>query len=313
LTEAAGLGVGSALAEARKALGLSHHDVAQQIKFMPRQLEALEAERFEALPGPTIARGMVRTYARFLKLEPDPLLERMAGHVEAPDATPQLAARFSQPVPFSDGGRRSTVLYLALSAGVLVLAGAFLYEWRHERPLAPFVSPVANKAATQFAEAKEAQAKKAEAKKAEAKKAEAKVEKPVVAEKPAAVEKPVVAEKPVAPVKPKPPVAKVDAPAASPALASPVVAAADSAPKSPAGPNRLQLRFEDEAWLEVTNGSGRLLVSSLQPGGTERVVQCSPPCSLVVGNASRVTMTYKGREVNLKEHARQDVARFTLE
>jgi cytoskeleton protein RodZ len=100
--------------------------------------------------------------------------------------------------------------------------------------------------------------------------------------------------------------------AASPLAAAPV-AAADSLPKSPAGPNRLQLRFDEEAWLEVTNGSGRLLVSSLQPGGTERVVQCSPPCSLVVGNASRVTMTYKGREVNLKEHARQDVARFTLE
>ncbi len=300
MTEASSLGVGSALAEARKALGLSHHDVAQQIKFMPRQLEALEAERFEALPGPTIARGMVRTYARFLKLEPDPLLERMAGRVEAPDATPQLAARFSQPVPFSDGGRRSTVLYLALSAGVLVLAGAFLYEWRQERPLAPFVSPVAKQAQTQVAEAKKAQAKKAEAK----------VEKPVVAQKPAIAEKPVVAEKPAVAEKPvapaKPPVAKVEAPAA------PVVASA-SAPKSPAGPNRLQLRFEDEAWLEVTNGAGRLLVSSLQPGGTERVVQCSPPCSLVVGNASRVTMTYKGREVDLKEHARQDVARFTLE
>jgi cytoskeleton protein RodZ len=210
LTEAAGLGVGSALAEARKALGLSHHDVAQQIKFMPRQLEALEAERFEALPGPTIARGMVRTYARFLKLEPDPLLERMAGHVEAPDATPQLAARFSQPVPFSDGGRRSTVWYLALSAGVLLLAGGFLYEWRHERPLAPFVSPV--KQEMQVAEAKKAQAKKVdakkvEAKKAEARKAEAKAEQPAVAEKPAAAEKPLLAEKPVAPAKPKPPVA----------------------------------------------------------------------------------------------------------
>jgi len=26
---------------------------------MPRQIESLEAERFDALPGPTIARGMV--------------------------------------------------------------------------------------------------------------------------------------------------------------------------------------------------------------------------------------------------------------
>src|SRR6185503_15270809 len=115
-------------------------DIAQQLKFMPRQIESLEAERFESLPGPTIARGMVRTYARFLKVDPEPLLARMTGRVDAPDATPHLAARFSLPVPFSDNGRRSTLVYLALSAGVLALAGGVVYEWRHERPAPQFVA-----------------------------------------------------------------------------------------------------------------------------------------------------------------------------
>ncbi|HWA38621.1 MAG TPA: RodZ domain-containing protein [Burkholderiales bacterium] len=280
MTEAAGLGVGSALAEARKALGLSHHDVAQQLKFMPRQLEALEAERFDSLPGPTIARGMVRTYARFLKLEPEPLLERMAGRVEAPDPTPQLSARFNQPVPFSDGGRRSTLLYLVLSAGVLALAGGLLYEWRHERPVAQFVSP-AKEQPVQVAKV-ETVAKKVEA---TVKKAE-----PVA--------------KPEAKSEAKP----ETKPEAKPA--APVVVA--SAPKAVAGPNRLRLQFEEEAWLEVTNGAGKLLISSLQPGGTERVVNCAPPCSLVVGNASSVRITYNDREVDLQAHARADVARFTL-
>jgi cytoskeleton protein RodZ len=295
LTEA--LGIGSALAEARKALGLSHHDVAQQIKFMPRQLEALEAERFESLPGPTIARGMVRTYARFLKLDPEPLLTRMNGHVEAPDPTPHLSARFSQPVPFSDGGRRSTVLYLALSAGVLVLAGAVMYEWRQERPVAAFVAPVhkpeapaetASVTAAQAATQVQPEPAKAEAAKVEpARKAEApKAEPP---KKPEAAK-------------------KAEAPARKP---EPAVQVAASATKS-TGPNRLQLRFEEEAWLEVTNGAGRLLVSSLQPAGTERVVQCSAPCSLVVGNASSVRISYNDREVDLQQHAKADVARFTL-
>lgn len=299
MTEA--LGIGAELAQAREALGLSHHDVAQQIKFMPRQLEALEAERFESLPGPTIARGMVRTYARFLKLDPDPLLARMNGRMEAPDPTPQLSARFSQPVPFSDGGRRSTVLYLALSVGVLVVAGAVMYEWRQERSVAAFVTPVhkaepagptASLAAAPAAapvqapeppEKAELPAKKAEA---PARKAEA------------------PAKKAEAPAK------KAEAPAKNAEVPPAQVAA--SAPK-PAGPNRLYLRFEEEAWLEVTNGAGRLLVSSLQPPGTERVVHCSPPCSLVVGNASSVRLSYNDREVDLQAHARQDVARFTLQ
>lgn len=274
MTDAASLGVGSALAEARKALGLSHHDVAQQLKFMPRQLEALEAERFEALPGPTIARGMVRTYARFLKLEPEPLLERMAGRVEAPDPTPNLSARFSQPVPFSDGGRRSTLLYLVLSAGVLAIAGGLLYEWRHERPVAQFVSPAKDQPAPTARVAAAPAAKKVE-----------------TAAKPEA--------NPESKPEPKP-------------EARPATSVAASAPKAVTGANRLRLQFEEEAWLEVTNGAGKLLISSLQSGGTERVVTCAPPCSLVVGKASSVKITFNDREVDLTAHARADVARFTL-
>ncbi len=298
MTEA--LGIGAALAEARKALGLSHHDVAQQIKFMPRQLEALEAERFESLPGPTIARGVVRTYARFLKLDPDLLLARMSGRVEAPDPTPQLSARFSQPVPFSDGGRRSTVLYLALSAGVLLLAGAVMYEWRQERPVAAFVTPVhkaeppAQTASLAATPSTPVQAPEPVVKKPEpvAKKAEVPAKTAEVPAKKAEV-----------------PAKKAEVPAKKAAEEPAQVASTGT--KS-VGPNRLQLRFEEEAWLEVTNGAGRLLVSSLQPAGTERTVHCSPPCSLVVGNASNVRISYNDREVDLQPHARADVARFTL-
>lgn len=274
------------------ALGLSHGDVAQQLKFMPRQLEALEAERFEALPGPTIARGMVRTYARFLKLDAEPLLARMAGRVEAPDATPQLAARFSQPVPFSDGGRRSTVMYLALSAGVLVLAAAVLYEWRQERATPAFV------ARDSIPEPARQTASLAPA--------------PAASAPPAPVEAPAAsAEKPAA--KSEKPAARTETPlakAASPAPAQPEKPAV--APKPVAGGHRLVLRFEEEAWVEVTDAAGRQLISSLNPAGTERAVRCAPPCSVVVGNAQRVRVSYNDREVDLQPHIKVEVARFTL-
>ena len=116
-------GVGQELAAAREARGLALADVAQQLKFAPRQLEALEQEQFSALPGATFARGMVRSYARLLKLDPDPLVERIAGRFEVPDSN-RLAARYHQPVPFSDSARKSTFVYLGLSLGVLVLVGA---------------------------------------------------------------------------------------------------------------------------------------------------------------------------------------------
>src|SRR5258708_13501453 len=111
--------VGAEVKSAGEARGLWVSEVGQQLKFAPRQLEALEQERFDLLPGGTFVRGMVRSYARLLKLPVEPLLESIAGRFAAPDAN-NLAARYSQPVPFSDNSRRSTFVYLGLP--LLVLA-----------------------------------------------------------------------------------------------------------------------------------------------------------------------------------------------
>jgi cytoskeleton protein RodZ len=305
LTEAATLGVGRALADARRAQGLELADIAQQLKFMPRQIESLEAERFDSLPGPTIARGMVRTYARFLKIDPDPLLEKMAGRVEPSDATPQLAARFNQPVPFSDGGKRSTVAYLAFSALVLVAAGVLFYQWRHERAAPVFVSP--EKLAQEEEKAPEAPAP---APAAEAPKP--------VATAPAPVPKPAPAAVPAAKPLPKPAPKPAPAPVAAAAVVpEPKPAAAEPLPVVPApprngGPNRLVLRFEEDSWVEVVDANGRNLVSSLNRAGTERSVRVSPPFNLVVGNASHVKVTYNEKPIDLTPHIKVEVARFTV-
>ncbi len=278
MSEAEPLGVGQALAGARQAQGLALADVAQQLKFMTRQIEALEAERFEALPGPTIARGMVRSYARLLKLDPEPLLEAMAQRFAPSDATPQLAARFSQPVPFSDSGRRSTVAYLLLSAGVLGVAGAAVYEWRQERPAPEFI------AAARLPVEKVAAERKRTA---------------------PATQTASLAAVPAAPAEPA-------TPPAAPALQAPPAPKAAGEVKS-VGPNRLVLNFEQEAWVEVTDGAGRLLVSSLNPAGSERVVHGRPPFSLVIGNAQHVRVSYNNRVVDLQPHVKVEVARFTLD
>ena len=257
-------GIGQELAAAREARGLALADVAQQLKFAPRQLEALEQENFDALPGATFARGMVRSYARLLKLDPEPLVQRIAGRFEIPDSN-RLAARYHQPVPFSDGARRSTFVYLAMSLGVLVLVGGVAYEWHQERTAA------AQKATT-VAKAKSSPRSE-------------KVRPAAPAPVPV---QPVVQEKTYA------------AAAPAPALA----------PR--AGANRLVVRTEGEAWIEIKDASDRMLVSSLNPPGSERVVRGKPPYSLVIGNASQVIITYDDKPVNLAPHTRQDVARFTL-
>jgi cytoskeleton protein RodZ len=126
-------GIGAALKQAREAQGLAIDDVALQLKFAPRQIESLEQERFDRLPGPTIARGMVRNYARLLKLDPEPLIERLSPRVEPrPDAN-QIAQRFKQAQPFSDSAKRSTLIYAGFSVVVLVLVAGLAYEWNQQK------------------------------------------------------------------------------------------------------------------------------------------------------------------------------------
>ena len=127
--------VGAELARARQDAGLSLEDAARQLRFAPRQLEALERGELGRLPGGAAVRGMVRSYARFLRLDPAPLVARMAASTEAQDAE-RLAQRFRQPVPFSDGSRRSNFAYIALSLALLAVVAAVAFEWRQERSAA---------------------------------------------------------------------------------------------------------------------------------------------------------------------------------
>jgi cytoskeleton protein RodZ len=270
-------GVGQELAAVREERGLALSDVAQQLKFSPRQLEALEQENLDALPGATFTRGMVRSYARLLKLDPEPLVQRISGRVEIPDAN-RLAARYHQPVPFSDGARRSTFVYLAMSLGVLVLVGGVAYEWHQERTASAKKPTAVAKAKPREKPAPVAAAVQ-----------------PAVEKTVKVIETPVLAAAPVAP------------PAPAPKIAS---APVSSGPKT--GPNRLVVRTDGEAWIEIKDSADRMLVSSLNPAGSERVVRGRPPYTLVIGNASNVRVTYDDKPIDLAPHTRQDVARLTV-
>ena len=72
--------LGNILREAREMKGLTLADAQEETRISARFLEALEDGDFEKLPTPVHVRGFLRNYARFLELEPDPLLERFEAH-----------------------------------------------------------------------------------------------------------------------------------------------------------------------------------------------------------------------------------------
>lgn len=68
--------IGHILREARENKGLTLEDVQTNIRINVRYLSALESGNYSALPTPVHVRGFLRNYARYLGLDPQPLLDR---------------------------------------------------------------------------------------------------------------------------------------------------------------------------------------------------------------------------------------------
>ncbi|MBI3011827.1 MAG: DUF4115 domain-containing protein [Candidatus Omnitrophica bacterium] len=69
--------VGGQLQEARAERKLSLADVTRETKIQPWVLEALESDRLQDLMSPIYVKGFVTTYAKFLHLDPAPLIAQL--------------------------------------------------------------------------------------------------------------------------------------------------------------------------------------------------------------------------------------------
>ena len=68
--------LGTLLREAREARGVTLADAQESTRINSRYLEALEDGRYDVLPSEVHIRGYLRNYARYLRLDPKPLLDR---------------------------------------------------------------------------------------------------------------------------------------------------------------------------------------------------------------------------------------------
>lgn len=273
-------GVGATLKAAREAAGLSLGEVADRLKLSLKQLEAIESDRFEVLPGPAFARGFVRNYARFLGLDAVPLMTRLEERF--PSAVKEVANLAKEPqaravaseVSESAAPRGKWAMLLVPVIVVAVLAFWFAR---------PGTKPAAEEAKQDLA--------------------------PMMTEQSAA-SAPAEAE----PVKAAPAAAPATAPAAVPALAPAVVAPA-SAPAAallPAGESSLKLVARQAAWVSVVDSHGKKLVFETLKAGAAKEVAGQPPFKLTVGNASQVEVSFNGQPVEMAGKIRGTTARLEL-
>jgi cytoskeleton protein RodZ len=111
-------GVGTILREtrSRRAIELSEVEAATRIRL--RYLRAIENEEWDVLPGGVYTRGFIRTYASFLGLDGERLVEDYRESVERWHRGPAEPSRSPSPSVSGDAPRRFQVPL----AGLVVLA-----------------------------------------------------------------------------------------------------------------------------------------------------------------------------------------------
>jgi cytoskeleton protein RodZ len=111
--------VGQLLRDARQARGYNLGDIERQTRIPRQYLQALEDDRFDALPAPVYARGFLRNYARFLGLDENEIL------LGLPLANPEPAAVLPSVRP-ARGTNLWAIAFTAFGLGLLIWAILFL-------------------------------------------------------------------------------------------------------------------------------------------------------------------------------------------
>lgn len=117
--------IGRTLREARTERGLELTDVERATKIRVKFLEAMEEDRWEALPAPAYARGFLDIYARHLGLDRDALLDQYRETVEDqhPESIPESVIKPGTLRQHRPTGRRPSIDFKPIAK---VLAGLVL-------------------------------------------------------------------------------------------------------------------------------------------------------------------------------------------
>ncbi|MDA0367115.1 MAG: DUF4115 domain-containing protein [Proteobacteria bacterium] len=131
-------GIGVELGAARIRAGAEVADIAQKLRISPAYLVAIEKGRFDDLPGHAYVFGFLKSYARFLKLDEDIVVERFRAETTGPRRETRLAFPSAM-----DRGRMPTGRLLMGGALLAVLAYASWFVFTSdERSTAERVAPI---------------------------------------------------------------------------------------------------------------------------------------------------------------------------
>ncbi len=306
--------IGVTLRDAREAQKLSVEEVALRLRLSEKQINALEADDFSIFGSAIFVRGFIKSYARFLSIDPQPLLDAHLGMY--PQEQPQfITYKNVGVVKLVDGGVSKLT---ALIFGVLLIAALFVWVaykiWAYQsntnkadRPL-PTVSMEQNVTPEPLPDAASPEAlEKTETIVTE-------IALPKVTETVGLVTKPEL----------KATLDKLTEQTISAAAVKPEPAKSEPAKTELAktelaktalvttGFVRVKLLLTGSSWIGVHDKNGKTVFSKLAKAGTEEFVEGLPPLKFHIGNASATQVIFNGETIDLTPSTYNNMARITV-
>ncbi len=280
----------------REALGWTVQQVADQLKWAPRQVIALEQGDAAALPNMAVVRGFVRAYAKVVNLDPVPLVAmivvRTSANADAGAPPPRRegAATFSE-VRFPSTTQRSLLSrrwLIALALLLVLLLGAYKMGFFAKLTPADKANATLVKPGVPAAPLVPMQSKSV----------------PLISVPPA-----------VGSVAAALPVAGFSArtPAGAPVTAASAPAAPATAAAPPVSANALVLTVRQDSWVELRGSGAAPLVSRIIKAGSTETFEVGGPLQLVVGNAAGVAATLRGVPLTLTPASGGTTSRMTIQ
>ena len=326
---------GETLRQGRENNGWTLAEVALKLNLTASALSHLETGAFDKLPGHTFARGYIRAYAKLLGMDQTALVHEfdLFTGTDSSGSNVHSLGRIEEPVRVSHTILRIVSLLLLLA----VIGGGFIW-WQDQTSmrakdligLTPeHVEVEGADGTTQIHPLDEPEDQAVAEGQAEGSTSLALPQAENSTDAPADAEATAPAVAPTAPVAPAPAApthstAPVVATPVAPSPTAPVVstppASASVTPTIPApaaaapvaGQGQVQLQFTADCWTQVTDGSGKVLVSGLKRKGENVTVSGKPPFAVRLGFARGAQVSYNGQVVDVAPFTSGETARLKL-
>lgn len=278
---------GELLKRAREEAALTLQEVADELRLDLWMLEAIEANRFQALGAPVYARGYLRTYATHLGVPVDEVLRRyeaLEDLPQEPEPIPAAMATTLRERRRSLRGPLLAMLALVVVAGLVYLAldvflfasktedanagtagGAVEHNASNETQL-PLVQPVS--AVASVNDSHDAHTTEVDALLAQA--------------------------------------TDANVPSSEMTGASPMTSSGPA-------PVEARLEFTGESWVEIYDATGARLLFGMGTPARARTVSGTPPLQVILGAASAVRLQVNGQPVVIPRREGREATRFTIE